>query len=109
MTTLKFDPQQPVTIDDIHLNAYNGAFWDIGFKWQWDTDTYRELCRMPEEKARIRAYVERHQPHLMKAYDLEFLTDLIHQNKTRRYAALVAAETTGQPPDLACNAINGSN
>lgn len=94
--------------DDTHRCAYNGAFWDIGFKWQWDADTYRELCRMPEEKARIRAYVERHQPHLLKAYDPDFLVDLIHDNKVRRHGAIVAAKAAGKPLNLSCNALKAA-
>ena len=95
----------PAEADDTDRCAYNGAFWDIGFKWQWDVDTYRELCLMPEGKMRIRAYLERHQPHLLQAYDLDFLTDLIHSNKVRRHDALAAAKAAGQLPDLSCNAV----
>jgi len=91
--------------DDTHRSAYNGAFWDMGFKWQWDSETYRELCRMPEEKARIGDYLSRQQPHLLKAYDLDFLIDLIYRNKLERHAALAAAQASGQPPNLGCNAL----
>ena len=94
--------------DDTDLAAYNGAFWDLGFKWQWDADTYRELRSLPGDKARIRAYVERHQPHLAKAYDLEFLADLIHTNKARRHEAMLSARATGRPPALSCNGVRGN-
>ncbi len=95
--------------DDPHLDAYNGAFWDLGFKWQWDAKTFCGLLSMPDERERIRSYVKHCQPHLLKAYDLEFLADLIHANKTLRYDALVAARSTGQPHNLTCNAINGKD
>lgn len=98
---------QPEAADDMHLSAYNGAFWDLGFKWQWDADTYRSLGDAADEKERIRAYVERHQPHLTRAYDMEFLIDLIHDHKTRRHAAIVAANASGRPPDLCCNGVRG--
>ena len=108
MQTLRLDPPPALSAaDDTDRCAYNGAFWDMGFKWQWDTDTYRELCRMPEE-ARIRAYVERHQRHLLQAYNLDFLIDLIHENKMRRHAALAAAKAAGEPPDLSCNALRAA-
>ncbi|MCW5605991.1 MAG: LysR family transcriptional regulator [Burkholderiales bacterium] len=93
--------------DDLQLSAYNGAFWDLGFKWQWDAATYRELCGVPGEKERIRAYVERHQPHLAAAYDLDFLAGLIHDHKTKRHAAIVAAHEAGRMPDLSCNGVRG--
>lgn len=91
--------------DDTHRSAWNGAFWDMGFKWQWDRATYQELCRMPEEKARLGDYLTRRQPHLLKAYELDFLIDLIHRNKLERHAALVAALASGRPPNLGCNAL----
>lgn len=102
------ESRQPATTDDTHLSAYNGAFWDLGFRWQWDADTYRDLCNVPGEKERIRTYVEHHQPHLIKAYDLDFLIDLIHANKTRRHAAIVAANESGRPLDLSCNGVRGN-
>lgn len=101
------NPALPATADDTHLSAYNGAFWDLGFKWQWDADTYRSLGDAAAEKERIRTYVERHQPHLTRAYDMEFLINLIHDHKTRRHAAIVAANASGQPLDLHCNGVRG--
>lgn len=107
--TPRFDPTPALPeADDTHRCAYNGAFWDIGFKWQWDADTYRELCRMPEERARLRAYVERHQPHLFRAYDPDFLIDLILANKIRRYQAIVTAKVTGRRLELSCNGLKGA-
>lgn len=97
----------PETTDEAHLSAYNGAFWDLGFKWQWDEDTYRGLGETAGEKERIRVYVERHQPHLTRAYDMEFLINLIHDHKTRRHAAIVAANESGRPLDLQCNGVRG--
>ncbi len=94
--------------DDSERHTWNATFWDMGFKWQWDPDTYRELCRMPEEKARIRAYVERHQAHLLKAYDADFLINLIHDNKVRRHGAIVAAKAAGKPLNLSCNALKAT-
>lgn len=91
--------------DNMQRCAYNGAFWDLGFKWQWDAETYRELGRLPDEKTRIRAYLERHQSHLFKAYDADFLVDLIQDHKTRRYLAILAARAAGKPAALSCNAL----
>lgn len=98
---------QPEAADDTHLSAYNGTFWDLGFKWQWDADTYRSLGNAAGEKERIRTYVERHQPHLTRAYDMEFLINLILDHKTRRYAAIVAANASGRPLELYCNGVRG--
>ncbi|MDB5764166.1 MAG: hypothetical protein JWQ21_3161, partial [Herminiimonas sp.] len=27
--------------EDIDLNAYNAAFYELGLRWHWDADTYR--------------------------------------------------------------------
>lgn len=94
--------------ETVDLDAYNGAFWDLGFKWQWDGEMYRALCDIGNEKQRIRAYLESHQPHLLKAYDPEFLVDLIHESKSRREEAIVAAHEAGTPPDLTCNSVKGA-
>lgn len=94
--------------DDLHRRAYNAAFWDMGFKWQWDAGIYRDLCRLPEEKARLRIYIEHQQPHLFAAYDAEFLIDLICEKKARRYDAMLAARAAGRPLDLTCNGPKGT-
>lgn len=107
--TSRFGPASALPeADEVDRCAYNGAFWDIGFRWQWDANTYRELCRMPEEKARLRAYVERHQPHLFSAYDPDFLIDLILANKIRRYQAIVTAKAAGMRLELSCNGLKGA-
>lgn len=67
--------------EERELNAYNAAFWQLGLRWRWDATTYRELARVPQERERIRLYVERHQPHLLKAYDLDFLCEMIASRK----------------------------
>ena len=100
-------PTRHEAADDTHLSAYNGAFWDLGFRWQWDAATYSSLGESASEKERIRAYVERHQSHLTRAYDMDFLINLIHEHKTRRHAAIVAAHASGRPLDLHCNGVRG--
>jgi hypothetical protein len=73
--------QNAISIEERERNAYNAAFWQLGLHWQWDAATYRELAAISQEKERIRAYVERHQPHLLKAYDLDFLCEVIAARK----------------------------
>jgi len=38
---------------------------------------------IPEEKGRVRAYLEAHQPHLLRAYDADFLVDAIQGARNR--------------------------
>jgi hypothetical protein len=63
------------------LHAYNAAFAELELSWRWDARTYGELLGIPDEKERIRVYVERHQTHLLRAYDISFLCDLIYKKK----------------------------
>lgn len=94
--------------EGIDLDAYNGTFWDLGFKWQWDGQTYRALLDAGGARARIRLYLERHQSHLFKAYDPDFLVDLIHDRMMQRHDAIVAAKAAGKPVDLSCNALRAA-
>ena len=89
-------------VDSAELDAYNGAFWDLGFRWQWDAKTYRELCSIAEEQERVRGYITRHQPHLLAAYDADALARMIVDNKRRRHAAVQAARQTGGRAELTC-------
>ena len=63
--------------------AYNAAFCELELNWHWDCDTYARLLAIEEEKRRIEAYIERHQPHLLRAYDAAFLSNLIFETKQR--------------------------
>jgi hypothetical protein len=91
--------------DSIELDAYNGAFWDLGFRWQWDTKIYRELCSIAEEQERVRGYITRHQPHLLAAYDADTLARMIIENKTKRQAAVQHARITGHRAELTCTGL----
>jgi hypothetical protein len=92
-------------VDSSELDAYNGAFWDLGFRWQWDRQTYREICGGATEEERVRGYITRHQPHLLVAYDADTLAKLIVDNKTRRQAAVEAARAAGRRAELSCTGL----
>jgi hypothetical protein len=68
---------------EIERNAFNAAFHELGLRWHWDSDTYDALASDPCERARVRRYLEAEQPHLLRAYDVEFLTDAILTTKQR--------------------------
>lgn len=68
--------------DEMERNAYNAAFYELGFRWHWDSDTFEQLQRQSSNAAeQIRHYLKTHQPHLLKAYDAAFLVDVIQQKK----------------------------
>jgi hypothetical protein len=68
---------------EIERNAYNAAFCELGLRWRWDSDAYRELLRIPDEMQRISAYLQTHQSNLLRAYGTDFLGTLIHATKQR--------------------------
>lgn len=69
-------------------NAYNAAFYELGLRWCWDEDTWRDLVSIGCEDSRIKTYLQKHQPHLLTAYDADFLVSLIKQAKTRCHEAM---------------------
>ena len=77
--------------DDAHLSAYNAAFSDLGLRFRWDHATLDMLKEFNGELARITAYIERYHNHLHRAYDADFLAQLILQRKTQYYSEFGAA------------------
>lgn len=64
-------------------NAYNVAFSELGLTWLWDAQTYAELRAASQQKCHVRNYVEAHQPHLLRAYDADFLVQAIEAKRTQ--------------------------
>ncbi|HEX6703613.1 MAG TPA: hypothetical protein VF169_02535 [Albitalea sp.] len=72
---------------ELERNAYNAAFHDLGLHWCWDDDTFAGLLANPDPHARLCRYIETQQPHLLRAYDLQFLVEAIEARKTGFQAA----------------------
>jgi hypothetical protein len=58
-------------------NAYHAAFEELGLSWEWDPATHGE------GPAGLRAYLEREQPHLLRAYDADFLVNAVESTRER--------------------------
>jgi hypothetical protein len=85
---------QAHSAQDEELNAYNAAFYELGFRWHWDSDTYSELLNhSPNTTERVRHYLQSRQAHLLRAYDADFLVDAIQAKK-----ALLIRNWTAQGP-----------
>lgn len=68
--------------------AYNAAFEELGLSWQWDPLTF--AC-LPQRGPRgVRAYLEQEQPHLLRAYEAEFLVNAIETTRERCQSTLSA-------------------
>lgn len=88
-------PQDQVAIE---LNAYNAAFYELGLRWHWDRTTYERLVQ--EEAVateRLRKYLKHHHPHLLRAYDADFLIGAIEEKKARYLESSTAPGALASP------------
>ena len=72
-----------------HRQAYNAAFDELELNWNWDAATYAAL-QAPGPQA-VRAYLEREQSHLLRAYEADFIVRAIEGTKERCYAEAMAS------------------
>lgn len=66
---------------EAHRHAYNAAFEELSLSWRWDTTTYAHLQRHGRDL--VRAYLQAEHPHLLRAYDADFLVNAIEAVKAR--------------------------
>ena len=67
---------------EIHRQAYNAAFDELDLQWHWDAATYDRLTDHGE--GGVRQYLETECPHLLHAYEPEFLVAAVEAAKARR-------------------------
>lgn len=79
----------------IEADAFNAAFDELGLEWRWDATTIGEFGADACDHDRVRSYVHRHHPHLLKVYDADFLGELVVATKRRQ------AEAQQRIPDAA--------
>lgn len=82
------DLHSPTVTDEAseaHRHAYNAAFHLLDLNWHWDPVTFAEIHRYG--RAGLQAWVEREQPHLLRAYELHFLLDAVTSTQARCLAA----------------------
>ena len=73
-------------------DSLNRAFWDLGLRFQWDEGVWTMLMRLPDLRSRLAYYLERHQPHLLAVYDVDFLQRMIEQRLASPVDARVGLE-----------------
>ena len=76
------------TAAEIDRHAYNAAFYELGLRWCWDEDTWRDLAAIGCEDSRIKSYLQKQQSHLLTAYDADFLVSVIKDAKARCHESL---------------------
>lgn len=82
---------------EIDCSAFNAAFYELGLRWHWDEATYERLAAEPDERLRLRRYLETSQAHLLRAYDADFLSDAVLAAKQRRQRALAHCAAKALP------------
>ncbi len=100
MTATRIAPTVGDAGTEIDRGAFNAAFYELGLRWYWDSDTYRELASTACERERIRSYLEGEQAHMLRAYDAEFLTDAILKAKQRCHESMANSAPRAMP---SCN------
>lgn len=86
---------------DGHRPAFNAAFAAAGLPWHWDEALYGELLAVTGGKERMRYYARRHDPAFLARADAEGQIRALHQDKTRRYLALLEAGRIPLRPGVA--------
>jgi HAD superfamily hydrolase (TIGR01509 family) len=83
--------------EELHRTAFNEAFVQVGLDWHWGRRIYRDLLRVAGGKERIRAFdqMRRTGPPLSDKAIVE-----LHQVKTERFAALMAAASCPLRPGV---------
>jgi hypothetical protein len=71
---------------ETHRQAYNAAFDELGLNWHWDPVTY--ACLPAAGREGLRAYLEKEHPHLLRAYESDFLVTAIETAKGRCYEVM---------------------
>lgn len=66
---------------EAHRHAYNVAFDQLGLPWHWDSTTYARLLGHGADG--VRRYLETERPHLLRAYEPEFLVAAVEAAKAR--------------------------
>jgi len=76
---------------DGHRIAFNQAFTEQGFDWNWSESLYGELLTVAGGKERIQYYLKQYHPNFQPTSEWsEFLASL-HKQKTKYYQQLLKA------------------
>jgi HAD superfamily hydrolase (TIGR01509 family) len=74
---------------DGHRPAFNTAFAELGYAWQWDEALYGELLEVTGGKERIRHFAEQYDKEFLARPDAEQRIAELHAAKTRHYLAML--------------------
>ena len=72
--------------------SLNRAFWDLGFRFQWDEAMWSRMTGMPDLRSQLAYYLEHYQPHLLAVYDVEFLRRMVEERLASPVDARIGIE-----------------
>lgn len=81
--------------EEAHRQAFNLAFAEAGYDWNWERQLYTQLLSVTGGKARIRYFLEQHHPQLLASNGIDELIADLHRRKTAFY---VEAMQQGRVP-----------
>lgn len=87
--------------EEMHRRAFNASFAAAGLAWRWNRDTYRGLLRVAGGRRRLRAFAVAGNDALVARDDFESLLRELHEDKTRRYDALLRERPLPLRPGVA--------
>ena len=93
MTHASMDTCSTDEAAELERNAYNAAFYELGLRWHWDGDTFTTLQAFTKSCDRIRNYLETQHPHLLRAYDADFLANAIEARKDQHRKLMMSSRT----------------
>lgn len=70
-------PEPTTAQQQPQAQAYTAAFEELGLSWEWDPAMYG-----PGREG-LRAYLEKEHPHLLRAYEADFLLAAVESTRER--------------------------
>ncbi|MDB5897237.1 MAG: hypothetical protein JWP22_2969 [Ramlibacter sp.] len=67
----------PGTSESLKPSPYTAAFEELGLSWEWDPATHGA------GREGLRAYLQRERPHLLRAYEADFLIEAVESTRAR--------------------------
>ncbi|GJE54417.1 MULTISPECIES: HAD-IA family hydrolase [Methylobacterium] len=85
--------------EDLHRQAFNRAFGQLGLDWHWTPELYAELLKVMGGKERLLHYIDQEHPAEKRA--LTARMPEIHDLKTRIYGELIETGPLALRPGVA--------
>jgi HAD superfamily hydrolase (TIGR01509 family) len=77
--------------EDVHRQAFNAAFAEMEFSWNWDAPTYVELLKISSGPDRLARYIEDLKVQTEERQRLLAQIPAIHRVKSRLYLEMISA------------------